>query len=216
MVAGILNGLADPRRLALALRIEARLGDRGLGDEETSIVYVIIHAALNGPGEGAHEDAMPLGGFDIEPDIREVGGGQARHGDMAKDDLAVGGGRPGGGEGAAMFGPGLRLDTRLRVFEDFSFQSGRQRASASSSVSISIQELSATMSTRSIGRAEDACPRRAGSARDAFHFFEKFRDDAPQKEGIDQPARVVPRLALALDVPGLTRSNAGWPRSPEP
>ena len=72
MRVGVLQGLADARGHGQAVDVEARLADGRLGDEQAGVVDVIIHAALDAAGVGLHQDAMPLGRLDVEPDVVEV------------------------------------------------------------------------------------------------------------------------------------------------
>src|SRR5262249_43286761 len=60
------------------------------------------------------EDAMALGGLDVEPDVVEVGRVEPEHGDVAEDDFAVARSRSRGGESAAMFA--FRLDGGLGLW----------------------------------------------------------------------------------------------------
>ena len=44
------------------------------------------------------------------------------------------------------------------------------------------------------GPTVEACPGRGRAVGDALHLFEKFLVEAAEKQGVDQPARVLPAL----------------------
>ena len=117
MVSAYWSGLANPRGEGLAVGVEPGLADGRLGDEQAGVVEVIVHAALDAAGVGLHQDAMASARLDVEPDVEEVRRIQLEHGDVAEDDLAVGRGRAGGGEGAAVLGLGACGLPRRRLAE---------------------------------------------------------------------------------------------------
>ena len=76
------------------------------------------------PGIGLHQHAMAAGRLDVEPDVVMVGVEQVPHGDVAEDDLAVGRGGPGRGEGAAMGFLGAHRALLGGLAEPPAFQAG--------------------------------------------------------------------------------------------
>ena len=115
-----------------------------------------------------------------------------------KTILPSAGGRAGGGEGAAVaLGSGDGSGAWLLLGEAHAFQAGRRGLEGGVERLDLRPELSATMSTRSIGRPSKRGPGRGGAVGDALHLFEVFRVVAAQEQGVDQGATSLSRLRRA-------------------
>ena len=161
---------------------------------------------------------MALGRLDVEPDVVEVGRVEAEHGDVAEDDLAVGGGRAGGGEGAAVHRLGRRLGAcGCRLREAHAFQAGRRGLQGASRACRSrARQLRATMSTRSMGRPSKRGPGGGGAVGDALHLFEVLLVVAAQEQGVDERAGLLPAVGRAPWGSAWRRSSGRRRRSPGP
>ena len=171
--------------------VEVGLADGRLADEQAGVVHVVVHAALDAAGIGLHEHAVALGRLDVEPDVVEVGRVEAEHGDVAEDDLAVGGGRAGGGEGAAVLGCGRAARPRGGLAEALR-PPGRSAwlEGGVEGVDLDARQLSATMSSEVERPAVERGPGGGGAVGDALHLLEVFRVEPAQEQGVDQRAHV--------------------------
>ena len=141
---------------------------------------------------------MAAGGLDVEPDVVVIGVEQVPHRDVADHDLAVGRGRPGRREGAAMrlLGPDGPLFGRLAespafqtrrrglegIFEEVGFDVGIDRDH--------VEEIDRP--------AVVPGPGRGGSVGDPLHFLDVFRVEPAQKQSVGDQPQVVPGVGRCL------------------
>ncbi len=171
--------------------------------EDAGVVEVVVEAALDAAGVALHQNAMALGVFHVEPDVEEAALVEQIHGDVAEDDLAVGGGGADGGEGAAALRLGLRRRraawASLPSTQRRHFQAGRLGGEAPRrAVMISAQALMATISTRSISPAVEAGAGRAGAVGDPLHLLQVFLVVAAEEERVDEGAGRLPAVGGRL------------------
>src|SRR5205814_2976355 len=81
--------------------------DGGFGNDDAGVVEAEVVGAVDEAGGAVHDEAVSLGGGDIEDDVPALTGRKAAPVVVANDDAAVFGVAAGGGERAAMVaGPG--------------------------------------------------------------------------------------------------------------
>ncbi len=106
----ILQSLANARGQRLPLDVEPRLTDGRFRNDQADIVQVIVHAALDPAWIGLHQNTVPLGRLDVEPDIEMSRSIKTEHRDMAEYDFAVLGGRAVAAKALQCIGLGAGMD----------------------------------------------------------------------------------------------------------
>ncbi len=137
---------------------------------------------------------MAAGRLHVEPDVELCHVEQAEHGDVAEDDLAVGRGRPGGGERAAMVLTRRHRARRRRLGKLDSLQARRRRLQRA----IEERHFDIRVDGHNIDEVQAAAVElRAGiggAVGDALHLLELLAVVAAQEQGVDELPRVLPRI----------------------
>ncbi len=154
---------------------------------------------------------MAAGGLDVEPDIVVIGVEQVPHRDVADHDLAVGRGRAGRREGAAM--RLLRPDGHFfgRLAESPAFKTRRRGLhgvleEVGFNVGIDRDHVEEIDRTAVVPR-----PGRGSAVSDSLHFLDEFRVESTQEQGVGDQPQVVPGVSgcLAATVSGQLADEAG-------
>ena len=201
--AGVLDGVADPRREGLPGRFEAGLLDGGFGNHQSRAIQVVVEPALDASRAGLEHQPFALGRLDVEPDVEVRDLGDVRHGDMPQHEFPGGSGRGDGGERAAVVvvaGLGMRV---APVLEPLAFQAARGGHQSL----VEIGEFASRIDDRHIKQVESptvpAGPGRRGPVGDPLHLFAAFAAVLPEEEGIDQAAGFLPACAVVGMAAGL-------------
>ena len=197
----VLEGLANPGGEGLALGVELRLGDGGLGDDQAGVVEVIVHAALDAAGVCLHQDPMPLRGLDVEPDVEVADHRQVPHGDVAEDDRAVRGRGPDGGEGRAMLSLGGLGLAGCWLAERLPFEpvgAGLQGAVEEVGLDVGVDRDDVEQVEVS---AVEGRPGGRGAVGGPFHFLQVLFIVSPEEQGVDERAGRSPAFAGRAGAP---------------